>query len=187
MKKGFTSAKLGAATLLALATALFASCGGSAKQDVKGKVRYLNFKPESAAVYQELADIYEKGGFNNVFVAQIAPKALFEWGWAKLCAGVVLSPASDIQWIYPDVRLTADLLDNALQAYAFVKGGQLAWNYADLKLDDHWFGAGYTNVLKPTLERLNFALGARGSAMKYLQYDVRGGWASRHYKDCLEV
>ena len=60
MKKGFTSAKLGAATLLALATALFASCGGSAKQDVKGKVRYLNFKPESAAVYQELADIYEK-------------------------------------------------------------------------------------------------------------------------------
>ena len=124
------------------------------------------------------ADIYEKGGFNNVFVAQIAPKALFEWDWAKLSAGVILSPASDIQWIYPDVRITADLLDNSLQAYAFVKGGQLAWNYAELKLDDHWFGAGYTNVLKPTLERLNFALGARGSAMKYLQYDVRGGWVS---------
>ena len=124
------------------------------------------------------ADIYENVGFSKVFVAQIAPKALFEWDWAKLSAGVVLSPASDIQWIYPDVRITADLLDNALQAYAFVKGGQLAWSYADLKLDDHWFGAGYTNVLKPTLERLNFALGARGSAMKYLQYDVHGGWAS---------
>ena len=124
------------------------------------------------------ADIYEKGGFNNVFVAQIAPKALFEWDWAKLSAGVILSPASDIQWIYPDVRITADFLDNSLQAYAFVKGGQVAWNYAELKMDDHWFGVTYTNVLKPSLERLNFALGAMGSAIKYLQYDVHGGWVS---------
>lgn len=124
------------------------------------------------------ADIYEKGGYNNVYVAQIAPKALYEWDFIKLSAGVVLSPASDIQWIYPDVSITAVLLDNTLQAYAFVKGGQLAKSYTDLKLEDHWFGVPYTNVLKPTLERLNFALGARGSAVKYLQYDVRGGWAS---------
>lgn len=74
--------------------------------------------------------------------------------------------------------ITADLLDNTLQAYAFAKGGQFSRSYADLKKEDHWFGPSYTNVLRPTLERLNAALGARGSVFKYLQLDVRGGWAS---------
>lgn len=34
------------------------SCGG-AKEEAKGSVRYLNFKPEVTAVYQELAAAYE--------------------------------------------------------------------------------------------------------------------------------
>lgn len=124
------------------------------------------------------ADIYENGGFDNVFVAQISPMALFDWDPVRLSAGVTLSPAGDIQWLYPDVMITADLLDNTLQAYAFAKGGQFSRSYADLKKEDHWFGPSYTNVLRPTLERLNAALGARGSVFKYLQFDVRGGWAS---------
>ena len=89
-----------------------------------------------------------------------------------------VSPASDLQWLYPDVRLTADLFDNVLQAYATVKGGQFVRGYADLKLENHWFNPSYTAAVKPTLERLNAMLGLRGSALKYLQYDVRGGWAS---------
>ena len=124
------------------------------------------------------SDFYENGGYDNVFVAQVSPKALFEWSVVKLSAGVTISPASDIQWIYPDVNITADLLDGNLQVYAFAKGGQLARSYTDLKLADHWFNSSYTNVLKPTLERLNSGLGFRGSAFKYFQYDVRGGWAS---------
>ena len=47
--------------LLALSSVMLASCGGAkSKEEAKGSVRYLNFKPESAAVYQELAAIYEK-------------------------------------------------------------------------------------------------------------------------------
>lgn len=124
------------------------------------------------------SDFYENGGFDNVFVAQISPKALFDWSPIRLSAGVSISPASDIQWIYPDVNITADLLDGTLQAYAYAKGGQFARSYTDLKFADHWFNASYTNVMKPTMERLNAGLGFRGSAFKYLQFDIRGGWAS---------
>jgi raffinose/stachyose/melibiose transport system substrate-binding protein len=45
-----------AAAAMAVSSLLLASCGGS--KDVT--VRYLNFKPEVAAVYQELAAAYEK-------------------------------------------------------------------------------------------------------------------------------
>ena len=58
MKKSFVKWS----ALLALSSVMLASCGGAGNktEEAKGKVRYLNFKPESAAVYQELADIYEK-------------------------------------------------------------------------------------------------------------------------------
>ena len=47
-----------AATVLAGAMALsMVSCGG--KSSSKGTVRYLNFKPEVAEIYQELAAAYE--------------------------------------------------------------------------------------------------------------------------------
>lgn len=124
------------------------------------------------------SDFYENGGYDNVFVAQISPKALFEWSPFKLEAGVSLSPASDIQWIYPDVCISADLLDNTLQLYAFAKGGKFAESYTDLKLRDHWFNSTYVGTLRPTLERLNSGLGVRGIAFKHLQYDLKGGWAS---------
>jgi raffinose/stachyose/melibiose transport system substrate-binding protein len=48
--------KVVAAAAMAVSSLLLASCGGS--KDVT--VRYLNFKPEVAAVYQELAAAYEK-------------------------------------------------------------------------------------------------------------------------------
>jgi raffinose/stachyose/melibiose transport system substrate-binding protein len=57
MKKSFVKWS----ALLALSSVILASCGGAkSKEEAKGSVRYLNFKPESAAVYQELAAIYEK-------------------------------------------------------------------------------------------------------------------------------
>lgn len=121
--------------------------------------------------------------YDNMFIAQISPKALFEWDIVKLQAGVTMSPASDIQWIYPDVLLTADLFDSTMQGYAFAKGGKTVQSYTDLKLSDHWFNTAYTGSIKPTLERLNVALGLRGSLLKYLQYDIRGGWAS--YSDAV--
>lgn len=130
----------------------------------------LDFKIES--------DFYENGGYDNVFVGQVSPKALFEWSPFKLAAGVSISPASDIQWIYPDVRISADLFDNVLQLYAYAKGGKFAESYTELKLCDHWFDSSYTAAMRPTLERLNFGLGARGSVVKHLQYDLKGGWAS---------
>lgn len=124
------------------------------------------------------SDFYEKGPYGNVFVAQLSPKALYEFEMVSIAAGVTFSPAWDIQWLYPDVRITANLLDDAMQLYAYVKGGQFASSYSDLKLADHWFNSSYTAVMKPTLERLNAGLGVRGSALKNLQYDVKGGWAS---------
>lgn len=49
------------------------SCGG--KEQKKGQVRYLNFKPEVAAVYQELADAYEKETGVKVIVETAANNA----------------------------------------------------------------------------------------------------------------
>ena len=42
----------------ALSTLCFMSC--TEKDSGVGQVRYLNFKPEVASIYQELADAYEK-------------------------------------------------------------------------------------------------------------------------------
>ena len=123
-------------------------------------------------------DIYGGDIYDNTFVAQIAAKALFEWYPVKLAAGVSFSPASDIQWLYPDVEFTADLMDKVLQLYASVKGGQFVQSYTDLKLENHWFNSSYVAKIKPTFERINASLGLRGSAFKYMQYDVHGGWAS---------
>ena len=123
-------------------------------------------------------DVYSSDSYENAFVAQVGAKALFDWDPVRLKAGVNVSPASDIQWLYPDVEVTADLLDKTIQAYADLKGGKFVKNYADLKLENHWFDMSYTTKIKPTLERLNASVGLRGSAFKYLQYDVRGGWAS---------
>ncbi|MCR5606808.1 MAG: ABC transporter substrate-binding protein [Treponema sp.] len=47
--------------------ALFSSCGNDASNSV-GKVRYLNFKPEKAKEYEELAAIYEQQTGIKVFV-----------------------------------------------------------------------------------------------------------------------
>jgi hypothetical protein len=124
------------------------------------------------------SDFYEKGPYGNVFVAQISPKALYEFGPASIAAGVTLSPAMDIQWLYPDVMVTVNFLDDAMQAYALVKGGQYARSYTDLKLADHWFNSDYTAAMKSTLERLNAGVGVRGCTLKNLQYDLSGGWAS---------
>ena len=124
------------------------------------------------------SDFYENGGYDNVFVGQVSAKALFDWDPVRLSAGVNLSPASDIQWLYPDVTITADLFDKTTQVYASVKGGQFAKSYTDFKLGEHWFNPSYISKFRPTLERLNASLGFRGSAFKYLQYDIRGGWVS---------
>ena len=124
------------------------------------------------------SDFYEKGPYGNVFVAQLSPKALYEFEMVSIAAGVTFSPAWDIQWLYPDIKITATLLDDSMQLYSYVKGGQFASSYADLKLADHWFNSTYTAVMKPALERLNAGLGVRGSVLKNLQYDVKGGWAS---------
>ena len=124
------------------------------------------------------SDFYGRGGYGNVFVGQVSAKALFDWDPIKLSAGVNLSPANDLQWIFPDVHVTADLFDKTTQAYAFVKGGQYVRSYTDFKIGEHWFNPAYINTLRPTMERLNAGLGVRGIAFKNLQYDLRGGWAS---------
>lgn len=124
------------------------------------------------------ADIYDKELLDNLIVARISPKVLYEWKVFRFAAGVTLSPASDIQWLYPDVEITADISDWNMQAYCNVSGGQYSRNYAEFKLADHWFDKSYVPQIKPTLERLNASLGFRGSALKHLQYDVSGGWAS---------
>ena len=124
------------------------------------------------------SDFYGKGPYDNMIVGQVAAKALFDWNPFKLAAGVNFSPASDLQWFYPDVDITADLFDRSLQLYARVKGGQRATSYTGFKLAEHWFNPAYTASLRPTLERLDASLGFRGSAFKHLQYDIHGGWAS---------
>ena len=124
------------------------------------------------------ADFYDKGGLDNLVVARISPKVLYEWNFLKFAAGVTLSPASDLQWLYPDLSVSADFFDIGMQVYGTVTGGQYSRNYSDFKLADHWFGLSYVNNIRPTLERLNASLGLRGRAFSHLQYDLRGGWAS---------
>lgn len=47
---------LGLVTMMT--ASVFAGCGGGSKDDGKGSVYYLNFKPESAEVWEEIADKY---------------------------------------------------------------------------------------------------------------------------------
>jgi raffinose/stachyose/melibiose transport system substrate-binding protein len=51
---------------------VFTSCWGKKS---KGEVRYLNFKPESAGVYEELAQIYEKETGVKVIIETAANNA----------------------------------------------------------------------------------------------------------------
>lgn len=50
--------KIAASAVLSVSAALLLSCAGGGKK--QPTVRYLNFKPEVASLYQELADAYEK-------------------------------------------------------------------------------------------------------------------------------
>ena len=56
--------------LLVATTSIFA-----AKKTTKGQVRYLNFKPEVASIYQELAAAYEKETGVKVIVETAANNA----------------------------------------------------------------------------------------------------------------
>ncbi len=60
---------------LALMTTVFAGCNRSGNTEKTGQVRYLNFKPESADVYKELAKEYEKETGVKVIVETAANNA----------------------------------------------------------------------------------------------------------------
>lgn len=64
--------------VLALAlcfSAILSSCDGGSEQEKVGKVRYLNFKPESADIYRELAEAYKNETGVEVIVETAANNA----------------------------------------------------------------------------------------------------------------
>ena len=137
--------------------------------------------PFDVRVDADVAGFFYSAVYSTKFVMGISPKALIETGPLKIEAGVRLGPARDLQWLFPDVTVRADLLDGTMQPYAFAKGGQFAVDYADLKLAEHWFSPSYATDLRPGLERLNAAVGMRGNFLGKLQYDVHGGYAAYAY------
>ncbi|MBQ8869614.1 MAG: ABC transporter substrate-binding protein [Oscillospiraceae bacterium] len=60
---------------LSLALTVFSGCNRSSGEESVGKVRYLNFKPESADIYKEIAKEYEKETGVKVIVETAANNA----------------------------------------------------------------------------------------------------------------
>ena len=97
--KKIVSALVSAAILCTLAGISFTSC--SSKKDQKGSVRYLNFKPEIADVYAELAQVYEKETGVKV-VVETAANNSYE---STLMAGVPNAPSIYAPTNNPDLAM----------------------------------------------------------------------------------
>lgn len=106
-------------------------------------------------------------------------------------AGYSVNPSRDKQFIYPDVHITYDVIDEYMNAYLRVTGGDDFHTYSSLKERNHFFTPRYGRETGPfsenSKERINAALGIRGniaSRFRY-QWDVVGYvW---HYKGLLDA
>lgn len=121
---------------------------------------------------------YASKVYDPLFCYNIAPKVVYEYDILRLQGGVVLNAGSDGLGLAPDLRASARLMRGDMELAAYLTGGRKANSYGSFKTADHWFNPGYTADLSTTVIRYDAGLSLSGVAFRYLQYSVRGGYAS---------
>jgi len=122
------------------------------------------------------SSIYSRTQFKSAWLFGLSPKFLYNLDKFSISAG----PAfyfGDGTGIYPDVMISAKLIEDKLGIYLAATGGETLKDYSDLKSENHWFNPGYTEEFHSIKERLNARFGMRGSIASNLQYDINGGYA----------
>lgn len=123
--------------------------------------------------------------FANIW---FAPRYVREKG--RLTASVGLrvsvvasqSPAFDKgnQYVYPDVRVSYNVIKDAMKLYLNVTGGESLNTYASLIGRNHHFNSTYALAGKPVLgssvERVKPELGIDGRISSYFSYRLHGGY-----------
>lgn len=84
------------------------------------------------------------------------------------------------QVVYPSVRMDLVAVEDYLDIYARIGGGNELNPYSRMMKSNHHFSAAYYNGITPLLdnsvERISASLGFRGNFSKYVNYDIKGGW-----------
>lgn len=121
---------------------------------------------------------YASKAYDPMLCYNIAPKVVYEYDFLRLQGGMVLHAGSDGLGVAPDLRVSARLMRGDMEAAAYLTGGRKANTYGSFKNEDHWFNPTYTADLATTVVRYDAGLSLSGVAFRYLQYSVKGGYAS---------
>ncbi len=129
-----------------------------------------------------------KGMYNSsVGYIYLTPKYIYEKGRIFMSAGVrtTLPFKNDItevnhqkrpSFLYPDFSFIVNAIENALDFYILVKGGNDINTYSSIINKNNFFDPNY-GVLNNNVERISSALGFKGRISSRFSYDLRGGYA----------
>lgn len=91
--------------------------------------------------------------------------------------------ANDKQYVYPDVRVSYNVIKDAMKLYLNVTGGETLNTYASLIDRNHHFSSAYSvagaPVLGSSIERVKPELGIDGRISSFFSYRLRGGYLLR--------
>ena len=127
--------------------------------------------------------------YNSMFNASVGkiyfvPRYLYSKGRFSLDAGVRLDAGltrNPQQFIYPDVKMSFNIIKDAMQLYTTIKGGSNMNLYSSIINKNHHFDlATYyypgTTFLLPEMVRVNATVGIKGRIASKFSYDLRGGY-----------
>ena len=129
------------------------------------------------------------GGMDAVFGNfYVVPRYVYENDRFRTSVGARVSAvtsqsasfARSNQFIYPDVRLSYDVLRDAMRLYLNIKGGEVLNTYYSLLDKNHHFSANYAfngnNLLGSSVQRIKPELGIDGRISRFFSYSLRGGY-----------
>jgi len=139
------------------------------------------YKPFKFAIDSRVeTSLYSHTQFGSLWLFDLNPKLIFDHDFLHVKAGASVTFGDGIG-VYPDVVISANIIDNRLGVYLAATGGETMNDYSFFKNKNHWFNPGYTDNFHTLKEQINARVGFRGSIASHLQYDINGGYAV--YKD----
>lgn len=148
----------------------------------------MNFGLHRIGIGADLETV-SRSGNGSAGHAAFTPHYVFDWGRFNMDLGVKIAFLfrSDPAFyphkggvVFPDVRVSVTLLQDALTAYASATGGNRFQVYSDL-LESNPFLPAFSNPagggMDNSVERVDAALGLRGNIAERFHYDLKGGFA----------
>ncbi len=113
--------------------------------------------------------VYENGRFRSSVGARVSAVTSQSDGFSKAN-----------QFIYPDIRLSYDVIKNAMRLYLNVKGGETLNTYHSVLDRNHHAALSYAlegkNLLGSSIERIHPEIGFDGRISSFFSYSVKGGY-----------